>query len=103
RHDHDPVVADGVSQSIFFLVEADQRAARNEDVAVDDGAPDARVAADAHAGHQDALIDVAEAVDANVGAENTAGDAAAGNDAPGRNDRVERLSAPAAFVGEHEL
>jgi hypothetical protein len=56
-----------VSPSILFFVEANERAARNEDVAVDDRAPDARVAADAHAGHQDALIDVAEAVDATLG------------------------------------
>ena len=61
------------------------------------------VAADADAGHQDGLLDVAEAVHAHVRAEDAADDAAAGDDAAGRDDRVERLAAPPAFLGEHEL
>ena len=52
--DDDAGIGDGVAPAIFFGVEADQRAARNEDVAVDDRAADARVAADADARHQDA-------------------------------------------------
>ena len=46
---------------------------------------------------------VAEAVHAHVRAEHAARDAAAGDDAAGRDDRVERLPAAPAVVGEHEL
>src|SRR6266705_4673576 len=62
RYDNDPGVSDGVPAPIFLLVVADKRAAGNEDVALDDGAADPRVAADADARHQDALLDVAETV-----------------------------------------
>ena len=46
---------------------------------------------------------VAEAVDAHVRTQHAAGDAAARDDAAGRDDRIERLSAAAAGFGEHEL
>ena len=52
-----PRVGDGVAPAILLRVVADERAARDEHVAVDDRAPDARVPADAHARHQDALLD----------------------------------------------
>src|SRR5262245_27325697 len=88
---------------VFVEVVTDQRAARNEHVAIDDGAPDASVAADPDAGHQDALLDTAEAVDAHVGAQHAAGNRAARNDAARRDDRVERLTASLPELGEHEL
>src|SRR5438093_7358758 len=63
RHDDHARVGHGVTPAIFLFVVADERTARDEDVAVDDRPLDARVAADAHAGHQDAALDLAEAVD----------------------------------------
>ena len=80
-HDDDAAVGDGVAAAILFRVEADERAARNEHVAIDDRAADARVPPDAHAGHQDRLLDVTEAVDPHVRAQDAADDAAARDDA----------------------
>src|SRR5260221_6316741 len=54
RDDDDAVVADRVAPAILGLVVADLRAARNEHVAVDDRAADARVPPDADARHQEA-------------------------------------------------
>ena len=72
RDDDDARVGDGVAAPIFLGVVADERAARDQHVAIDDRAADARVPADAHARHQDALLDVAEAVDPHVRAEHAA-------------------------------
>src|SRR5438128_10315252 len=55
RDHHDAAVADRVALAILFHVVADLRAAGDEDVAVDDRPPDAGVAADAHARHEDAV------------------------------------------------
>src|SRR5882724_2336975 len=60
--DDDARVGDGVAAPIFVRVVADERAARDEHVAVDDRASDARVAADPHARHKNAFLDAAEAV-----------------------------------------
>ena len=62
-----------------------------------------RVAADADARHQDALLDLAEAVDPHVLAEHAARDPAARDDAAGRNDRVERLPAASALSAKTNL
>src|SRR2546421_3933412 len=98
--DHDDApLADGVAPPVFLFVVADARAARDEHVAIDDRPSDPRVAPDAHAGHQNALLHIAEAVHANVRAEDASADGAARDDAPGRDDRVERPATPASLVG----
>src|SRR4051794_37343165 len=61
--DDDAVFGDGVTPAILFTVVADDGAARNQHVAVDDRAPDLGMASDANVRHQDRLFDVAEAVD----------------------------------------
>src|SRR6476620_2099524 len=50
--DDDAAVGDGVAAAILVGVVADERAARDEDVAVDDGPADPGVPADPDAGHQ---------------------------------------------------
>ena len=72
RDDDDAAVADGVAAAILLRVVADERAARDQHVAVDDGAADLRVPADADARHQDHCSIVAEAVHPDVGAEHAA-------------------------------
>src|SRR3954469_10050930 len=86
--DHHAGIGDSVAPAIFFQVVADQGAARDEHVAVDYRAPDARVTADAHARHQDALLDVRKAVDAHVRTEHAAVNRAARDDAAGRDHRI---------------
>ena len=85
--DDDALLGDGVTAAILLGVVPDQRAARDQHVAVDDRPADPRVAADSNARHQNALLDVTEAVDPDVGAQHAAHDAAAGHDAAGRDDR----------------
>src|SRR4029079_16421240 len=68
--DHDARVRDGVTTGIFFGVESDERAARDEHVAIDDRAANARVPSHPHTRLQDGLFDITEAVDAYVWAEN---------------------------------
>ncbi len=70
--DDNSKVRHSMSLSIFFGVEPDDRAARNQHVAVDDGAADARVPAHADAGHQHALFDDPVAVNAHVRAQHAA-------------------------------
>src|SRR5262249_14692109 len=89
RHDDDAGVGEGVTPAIFVGVVADERAARNQDVAVDDRAANSRVPADAHARHQNALLDVTEAVDPHVRTQHAAVDAAARDNAAGRDHRIE--------------
>src|SRR4051794_9160974 len=60
RDDHHAALSDRVALPIFGGVVADEGAAGDQHVAIDDRAADARVPADPHAGHQDALIDLAE-------------------------------------------
>src|SRR5258706_7072853 len=101
--DHHAVVGHRVPAPILFEIVADERAARNQDVAVDDGPLDARVASDPDARHQDASIDMAETVDADVGAEDAARNRAARYDATGRDDRIKGLAASASGLREDEL
>src|SRR6516164_10909137 len=101
--DHDPGLGDSMPPPILLLVVADQGAARNQDIAVDDRSPDASVPADADAWHKDALLDAAEAVNPHVRAEHAAIDAASRDDAAGRDDRVHGLSEPPIDVSEHEF
>src|ERR671922_2761662 len=82
--DDDAIVTDRVTTAILLRVEADDGAAWNQDVTVDDGAVDARVPPDANARHQDRLLDRAEAMDTHVGAEHAALNTAPRNDAAGR-------------------
>src|SRR2546421_6395906 len=103
RHDDDALIGDDVAPAIFFEVVADEGSAWNQHVTIDDRVTDSRVPSHADAGHQDAFLDVREAVHADVGAEHAAVDAAARDDATGRNHRVERLSAAAAGFREDEL
>src|SRR4051794_31234802 len=102
-HDDDAALGDRMPPPVLVLVIADQRAPRNQDVTIDDGPTDAGVATDADAGHQDRLVQLAEAVHADIRTKDTAGDPASRDDAAAGNDGIERLSAPAAFFGKHEL
>src|SRR5688500_19336051 len=79
-----------MTTTVFRGVKADQGAARNEHVAIDDRPADTGVAADAYTGHEDGLIDVTKTVDPHVRAEHAALHAAPGNDAAARDDRIER-------------
>src|SRR5207248_1122472 len=54
--DHDSRFGDRVPASILVRVVADERAAGNEDIAINNRSPDPRVAANPHAGHEDALL-----------------------------------------------
>src|SRR5436190_19101660 len=67
RDDHDAAFRDGMAPPVFDGIEADDGASRHHHVTVDDGAPDARVTADPHAGHQDRVFDCRVAVDPDVG------------------------------------
>ena len=66
RDDDDAALGDGVATAILFDVISDERAAWNQDVAVDDRPAKPRVPAHPHARHQNRLLDLAEAVDADV-------------------------------------
>ena len=54
--DDDSEVGYGVSLSIFFEVESDDRASGNEHIAVDDGATNPRVATDTDSRHENASV-----------------------------------------------
>ena len=86
---------------VLVLVVSDLRAARDEHIAIDDRATDARVPPHPDARHRDRLID--NDCTRTFGTEDARRDAAPRNDAAGRDDRVERLPAAAAFVGKDEL
>src|SRR5579864_5380667 len=103
RDDDDAGIGDGVATAIFLQVVADERAARDEHIAVDDRAPDPRVASHPNAGHQDALFDVTKTVHPDVRTEHAAVNTASGHDAPWRDHRVQRLAAADAAFREHEL
>ena len=92
-----------MAPSILLFVVADQGAARNEHVAVDDGALDPGMPADPHPRHQNALVDLAETVDADVGTQHAARHGAARHDAPGRDHGIQCLTAPLPDFGEHEF
>src|SRR4029077_4462788 len=77
RDDDDARFGHGVTATVFFEVVADERAARDEHVAIDYRPADARVAPDSYAGHQNALLDVRKAVNSDVRTQHAAVDAAA--------------------------
>src|SRR5262245_52347199 len=62
RDDDGALVGHEETPAILLAVVADHRLGRDLDVFVDDGALDARVAADADAVEEDALFDLAEGV-----------------------------------------
>ena len=68
-------------RAILFLVEADQRSAWNEHVAIDDRPANPRMSADSHTGHEDRLLDLTETVDPHVRTQDAAGDPASRDDA----------------------
>ena len=103
RDDHNAAFSHRVPSAVLFLVVADGSATRDEHIAIDDGAPNACVPPDADTRHQNAPVDIAVTMHPYVRAEDAAGDPAARHDTARRDDRIERLSAAAAFVGEHEL
>jgi len=72
------------------------------DVAINDGAANARVAADANVIVEDGIADFAEAVDAHIVADNGFRNAAAGNDGTCRNDGV-HTNAHAVGIAENEF
>ena len=87
---------------IGFGVVADFGVFGEADVAVDDGAADARVAADIDVVIDDGSGDFAIAVDADVVAEEGVLDAAAGKNGAVGNDRIER-DAHAIGIGENKF
>src|SRR5580658_7296693 len=64
-YDHDAVFGYGVAGAVGFEVVADDRAFGKLDVAIDDAAADAAVAADGDVVEDDGLVDFAETVDAH--------------------------------------
>src|SRR3970040_1299720 len=67
RDDDDPCFGHRMAAPGLDGVEANECAARNEHVAVDNGPPEARMAADTNTRHENGLLDLAEAVDPNIG------------------------------------
>src|SRR5256885_6674911 len=100
--DDDAGVGDVVAALIGFEVVTDFGAFGEADVAINDGAANARVAADADVIVQDGITDFAEAVDAHVVADNGFRNAAAGNDGTCRNDGV-HTNAHAVGIAEDEF
>src|SRR5687768_14870449 len=101
-HDNDAAFGHRVAATVFVEVEADAGAARDEHVAIDNGAPDPRVPADTNAGHQNRTVDLAETVHTDVRAEHAADDPAAGDDAARRDDRIQCLPATPACIRKDE-
>src|SRR5215472_3300811 len=100
--DGDAAVGDEITLTVGLGVEAYGGAFRNVDVAVNDGAADAAVAADIDVREQDAGVDLAVGVDAHVGRDHAVAYGAAGDDAAGGDDRIERRPRAARF-GKHEF
>ena len=74
---------------VVGLVVADDRAARDHVVLVDDGVADAAVFADVDVGQQDAVMDGGVAVDEDLVEQDRVGDRAAGDDAAVADDGVD--------------
>src|SRR5262249_34917721 len=98
----DAGIGDVVAAPVGFEVVADFGVLGKGDVAVDDGAANARVAADVHVIVEDGFADFAETVDANIVAKDGVLDPAAGDDGTARDDGVNG-DAHAVRVAEDEL
>src|SRR5208337_4359373 len=91
-----------VALAVGFRVIADAGAFGNVHIAVDDGLANAAMAAHVHVGKKNAGIDLAVRVHPDIGREDAVFHRAAGYDAAGGNDRVQRLPGASRF-GEDEL
>ncbi len=78
---------------VLVRVVSDESATRDEHIAIDDGASDPGMTADADARHENAPFDSAKTVDPDVGAQHASEYAAARHDAARRDHGVERLAA----------
>src|SRR5260370_6396746 len=87
--DHDAGIADVEAAAVSFKVIADLGALGQADVAVDDGAADARVAADIHVVVDDGIRDFAVTVDADVVANHGFLNASAGDDRAAGHNGIE--------------
>src|SRR6266550_3910676 len=100
--DDDTGIGDVEAALVGFQVEADLGALGKADVAVDDGATDARVAADVHVVVDDGIQDIAVTVDTDVVADDGFLNAAAGDDGTSGDDGIE--SDPHALgIGKDKL
>src|SRR5436189_4701125 len=91
--DHDDAVVAEVeaASAVFLRVDADARTGRDDDVLVDDRPLDDGALADVDAVEQHALIDLGARVDAHAGREHRLLHLPAGDDAPRRDQRVDRV------------
>src|SRR2546429_2790049 len=83
-------IGDVKAAAVGFEVVANLGAFRKADVAVDDGAANARVAGHVHVAVHCGLRDFRVAVDAHIGGDGGSLDAAAGDHRAGRHDGIER-------------
>src|SRR6266849_3591349 len=97
--DDDAGIADVEAAAVGFEVVADLAALGKADVAVDDSAADARVAADVHVLVDDGIGDFAVTVDADVVANDGFLNAPAGDDRTAGDDGIQR-DAHALGIGE---
>src|SRR5229473_4655100 len=100
--DDDTGIADVEAAAVSFKVVADLGTFGQADVAVDDGAADARVAADIHVVVDDGIRDFAVTVDADVVANHRFLNASAGDDRAAGHYGIER-DAHALGIGKHEF
>src|SRR5437667_259307 len=100
--DDDTGIGDVEAALVGFEVVADLGALGKADVAVDDGAADARVAADVHVVVNDGIQDIAVTVDADVVANDGFLNAAAGDDRASGDDGIES-DAHALGIGKDKL
>src|SRR5467141_2384415 len=100
--DDDTGIGDVEAALVGFEVVADLGALGKADVAVNDGAADARVAADVHVVVDDGIQDIAVTVDADVVADDGFLNAAAGDDGASGDDGIES-DAHALGIGKDKL
>src|SRR5712692_4844101 len=100
--DDDAGIADVEAAAVGFEVVADLSALGKADVAINDGAADARVAADVHVVVDDGIQDIAVTVDADVVADDGFLNAAAGDDGASGDDGIES-DAHALGIGKDKL
>src|SRR5712691_1585824 len=100
--DDDTGIGDMEAALVGFEVVADLGALGKADVAVDDGAADARVTADVHVVVDDGIQDIAVTVDADVVADDGFLNAAAGDDGASGDDGIES-DAHALGIGKDKL
>src|SRR6266849_779224 len=101
-HDDDAGIGDVEPAAVGLGVVADFGALREADVAVDDGAPDSRMAADVDVVIDDGFGDFAVAVDADIVADDAALNAPTGDDRSASDDGIES-HAHALGIGEDEF